>query len=154
MSFFKNVEVESETKTTRWINDDIRPIEAGRRTWTYWTFSNYCMSHHHGIIQRLTLASGVLINSNISTYLTGSSLIALGLTWWEAIICKCPYENNNPKTDSYSDCHWQYSCYLVRRTQFSSGCILPYWFPCREQICLGNVWQRFRDLESYPSLSW
>lgn len=29
---------------------------------------------------------GVLINSNISTYITGSSLIALGLTWWQAVI--------------------------------------------------------------------
>ena len=31
---------------------------------------------------------GILINSNISTYLTGSSLIALGLTWWQALICQ------------------------------------------------------------------
>lgn len=31
--------------------------------------------------------SGVLVNSNISTYITGSSLIALGLSWWQAIIC-------------------------------------------------------------------
>lgn len=29
----------------------------------------------------------LLINSNIATYLTGSSLIPLGLTWWQAIIC-------------------------------------------------------------------
>lgn len=29
---------------------------------------------------------GILVNSNISTYMTGSSLIALGLTWWQAII--------------------------------------------------------------------
>jgi hypothetical protein len=37
-------------------------------------------------IYRLTGILGILINSNISTYLTGSSLIALGLTWWQAII--------------------------------------------------------------------
>jgi NCS1 family nucleobase:cation symporter-1 len=37
--------------------------------------------------QRLLLMFiGVLVNSNISTYMTGSSLIALGLTWWQAII--------------------------------------------------------------------
>lgn len=29
---------------------------------------------------------GVLTNTNITTYMTGSSLIALGLTWWQAII--------------------------------------------------------------------
>ncbi|PQE11482.1 Allantoin permease protein [Rutstroemia sp. NJR-2017a BBW] len=67
---FKRFEVQSETEITRWINDDIKPIEAGRRTWGFWTFNNYW----------------ILINSNISTYLTGSSLIALGLTWWQAII--------------------------------------------------------------------
>ncbi|CZR69975.1 related to uracil permease [Phialocephala subalpina] len=70
MSFMKRFEVDSETELTRWINDDIKPIEAGRRTWTFWTFHNYW----------------ILVNSNISTYLTGSSLIALGLTWWQAII--------------------------------------------------------------------
>lgn len=54
----------------RWINNDIKPIEARRRTWGFWTFHNFW----------------VLVNSNISSYMTGSSLIALGLTWWQAII--------------------------------------------------------------------
>ncbi|KAJ5980236.1 Allantoin permease [Penicillium waksmanii] len=54
----------------RWINNDIKPIEAERRTWGFWTFHNFW----------------VLINSNISSYMTGSSLIALGLTWWQAIL--------------------------------------------------------------------
>lgn len=39
---FKRFEVQSETEITRWINDDIKPIEAGRRTWGFWTFNNYC----------------------------------------------------------------------------------------------------------------
>lgn len=30
--------------------------------------------------------AGVLISSNISGYMTGSSLIALGLSWWQAIV--------------------------------------------------------------------
>jgi NCS1 family nucleobase:cation symporter-1 len=30
--------------------------------------------------------TGLLINCNIATYLTGSALIPLGLTWWQAII--------------------------------------------------------------------
>ncbi|KAJ5109997.1 Allantoin permease [Penicillium argentinense] len=64
------VEVEGGVVPDRWINNDIKPIEAGRRTWGLWTFHNFW----------------VLINSNISTYMTGSSLIALGLTWWQAII--------------------------------------------------------------------
>lgn len=44
MGFMKRFEVASETELTRWINDDIKPIEAGRRTWTFWTFHNYCES--------------------------------------------------------------------------------------------------------------
>ncbi|KAJ5887707.1 Allantoin permease [Penicillium taxi] len=54
----------------RWINNDIKPIEKDRRTWGFWTFHNYW----------------VLVNSNISTFMTGSSLVAMGMTWWESII--------------------------------------------------------------------
>ncbi|KAH7310666.1 NCS1 nucleoside transporter family protein [Stachybotrys elegans] len=52
------------------INEDLRPVEAGRRTWTWFTFHNYWL----------------LINCNIATFLTGSALIPLGLNWWQAII--------------------------------------------------------------------
>ncbi|KAK7900658.1 hypothetical protein LTR67_002942 [Exophiala xenobiotica] len=71
-ALIKKLEVpfEGETTPNRWINNDIKPIEKGRRTWTFWTFHNLW----------------VLTNTNISTYMTGSSLIALGLTWWQAII--------------------------------------------------------------------
>lgn len=31
---------------------------------------------------------GVLINCNTATFLTGSALIPLGLTWWQAVICE------------------------------------------------------------------
>lgn len=31
---------------------------------------------------------GLLINCSIATYLTGSALIPLGLTWWQATICE------------------------------------------------------------------
>ncbi|RDW93374.1 nucleobase cation symporter-1 family protein [Aspergillus mulundensis] len=55
---------------SRWINDDIRPVDAERRTWGFLTFHNFWL----------------LINCNISSYLTGSSLIPLGLTWWQAFI--------------------------------------------------------------------
>ncbi|OLN87315.1 Uracil permease 2 [Colletotrichum chlorophyti] len=54
-----------------WINDDIRPIESRRRTWGFLTFHNFWL----------------LVNCNITTYLTGSALIPLGLTWWQAFIC-------------------------------------------------------------------
>ncbi|KAK7936046.1 hypothetical protein PG985_001541 [Apiospora marii] len=72
-SWLKRLEVpqSSGTVLSRWINNDIRPIEAKRRTWVFSTFSN----------------SWLLTNINISTYLTGSALIPLGLTWWQAIIC-------------------------------------------------------------------
>lgn len=33
---------------------------------------------------------GLLINCNIATFLTGSALIPLGLTWWQAIISTRP----------------------------------------------------------------
>ncbi|KAL4911463.1 hypothetical protein BDW74DRAFT_184788 [Aspergillus multicolor] len=55
---------------SRWTNGDIRPVDAERRTWGFLTFHNFWL----------------LINCNISSYLTGSSLIPLGLTWWQAII--------------------------------------------------------------------
>ncbi|KAL7794421.1 permease for cytosine/purines, uracil, thiamine, allantoin domain-containing protein [Trichoderma ceciliae] len=55
---------------SQWINEDIRPVEAARRTWGFWTFHNYWL----------------LINCNIATFLTGSALIPLGLNWWQAII--------------------------------------------------------------------
>ncbi|KAJ5166291.1 Allantoin permease [Penicillium canariense] len=71
-AFLKRLEVDSDGGPVpdRWINNDIKPIEASRRTWGFWTFHNFW----------------VLVNSNISSFMTGSSLIALGLTWWQAII--------------------------------------------------------------------
>ena len=33
---------EGGTLPDRWINNDIKPIEAGRRTWGSWTFHTYC----------------------------------------------------------------------------------------------------------------
>lgn len=27
----------------RWMNNDIKPVEAGRRTWGFWTFHNFCI---------------------------------------------------------------------------------------------------------------
>ncbi|OIW25708.1 NCS1 nucleoside transporter family protein [Coniochaeta ligniaria NRRL 30616] len=70
-SWARKLEVPRTSEFNRWINYDIRPIEAARRTWGYLTFHNYWL----------------LVNTNISTYLTGSALIPLGLTWWQALIC-------------------------------------------------------------------
>ncbi|SPO07077.1 related to uracil permease [Cephalotrichum gorgonifer] len=66
-SLLKRIELPHGSK---WINEDIRPVESGRRTWTWLTFHNMWL----------------LINCNIATFLTGSALIPLGLTWWQAII--------------------------------------------------------------------
>ena len=30
------------TVPSRWINNDIRPIEKERRTWNFWAFHNLC----------------------------------------------------------------------------------------------------------------
>ncbi|KAL6863604.1 permease for cytosine/purines, uracil, thiamine, allantoin domain-containing protein [Trichoderma novae-zelandiae] len=54
---------------SQWINEDIRPTESARRTWTFWTFHSFWL----------------LINCNIATFLTGSALIPLGLNWWQAV---------------------------------------------------------------------
>ncbi|KAI0145283.1 permease for cytosine/purines, uracil, thiamine, allantoin-domain-containing protein [Xylariaceae sp. FL1272] len=70
MAWLEMLEVTRISRLSRWINYDIRPIEPGRRTWGYVSFHNYWL----------------LISMNISTYLTGSALIPLGLTWWQAII--------------------------------------------------------------------
>jgi NCS1 family nucleobase:cation symporter-1 len=76
-------------------NDDVRPIEKARRTWTFTSFHNFCTFQAMGcnsIFSILTLTFliilGVLINCNTATFLTGSALIPLGLTWWQAIICE------------------------------------------------------------------
>lgn len=44
-AFLKKLEIESEggPEPDRWINNDIKPIEEGRRTWGFWTFHNFCM---------------------------------------------------------------------------------------------------------------
>ncbi|UKZ57460.1 hypothetical protein TrVGV298_011317 [Trichoderma virens] len=55
---------------SQWINEDIRPVESARRTWSFWTFHNYWL----------------LVNCSVATFLTGSALIPLGLNWWQAII--------------------------------------------------------------------
>ncbi|KAK9776186.1 putative NCS1 nucleoside transporter family protein [Seiridium cardinale] len=54
-----------------WINEDVRPLEDARRTWTFISYHNFWL----------------LINCSIASYLTGSALIPLGLTWWQAVIC-------------------------------------------------------------------
>ncbi|KAH6648198.1 permease for cytosine/purines, uracil, thiamine, allantoin-domain-containing protein [Truncatella angustata] len=53
-------------------NNNIGPLEVERRTGNFLTFHN----------------SWLLCNCSIAAYLTGSALIPLGLTWWQAIICK------------------------------------------------------------------
>lgn len=96
MSLLKRLEVPHEGGTIPdpWINNDIKPVEAGRRKWGFWTFNYYCTNDIDSTSFSLEIRSltntafdlGVLINCNISTYMTGSSLIPLGLSWWQAII--------------------------------------------------------------------
>ncbi|KAI1205191.1 NCS1 nucleoside transporter family protein [Annulohypoxylon truncatum] len=70
VSWSERLQVAHTTPVCRWINYDIRPIEAARRTWGFMVFNNYWL----------------LVNFSIATYLTGSALIPLGLTWWQAIV--------------------------------------------------------------------
>ena len=69
----KRLEVphQEEAQADRWNNHDLKPVEAARRTW--------------GARQFVEL--WILVNMNISGYQTGSSLVASGLSWWQAVIC-------------------------------------------------------------------
>ncbi|OAA69741.1 NCS1 nucleoside transporter family protein [Cordyceps fumosorosea ARSEF 2679] len=56
---------------SQWINDDVRPVEKERRTWNLRSFHDLWL----------------VINCNTTTFITGSALIPLGLSWWQAVIC-------------------------------------------------------------------
>ncbi|KZT63321.1 putative allantoin permease [Daedalea quercina L-15889] len=69
----KKLEVpnQEEAQADRWNNHDLKPVEPARRTWG----------------PRAFIELWILVNMNISGYQTGSSLVADGLRWWQAIIC-------------------------------------------------------------------
>ncbi|KZT03757.1 NCS1 nucleoside transporter family protein [Laetiporus sulphureus 93-53] len=69
----KKLEVpnQGERAADRWHNHDLMPVEPARRTWG----------------PRQFIELWILVNMNISGYQTGSSLVADGLKWWQAIIC-------------------------------------------------------------------
>jgi len=71
--FMKQLEVpnQEQRQADRWHNHDLMPVEPARRTW--------------GARQFIEL--WILVNSNIAGYQTGSSLVASGLLWWQAVIC-------------------------------------------------------------------
>ncbi|CCL99590.1 uncharacterized protein FIBRA_01608 [Fibroporia radiculosa] len=72
-AILKRLEVpnQEERVADRWHNHDLMPVEPARRTW--------------GVRQFIEL--WILVNMSISGYQTGSSLVANGLLWWQAIIC-------------------------------------------------------------------
>lgn len=157
MGIFTRFEVASETETTRWINDDIKPIESERRSWGFWTFHNYCEQLFANTLSlTLTLTKkGILVNSNISTYLTGSSLIALGLTWWQAIIClQFILHIVILSLTEASDCCWESFGHRFHCSQLRTWCILSHRISRRQSLCLGDVRKQFRHMESYSSLTW
>ncbi|KGQ06715.1 Allantoin permease [Beauveria bassiana D1-5] len=59
------------SSVSKWINDDVRPVEKERRTWTLRSYHDFWL----------------VINCNTTTFITGSALIPLGLSWWQAVIC-------------------------------------------------------------------
>src|SRR5207245_4074006 len=60
----------SEVKDSPLYNEDLAPVPVARRTWTTY---NYC-------------ALWIGMAHNIPTYLLASSLILLGMAWYQAII--------------------------------------------------------------------
>lgn len=83
--------------------------------------------------------------------MTGSSLIALGLTWWQAIISLVVGQliatalvvlNSLPGAYYHCEKSSAVSWEEVALIDLLSG------IPCCESICLGDVWKCIRDLES------
>ncbi|EXJ83127.1 hypothetical protein A1O1_06746 [Capronia coronata CBS 617.96] len=66
----RTIELPEKEQGGRWRNEDISPVPPERQTW--------------GPVQFVEL--WFLINLNISSYQTGSSLLASGMTYWQAII--------------------------------------------------------------------
>ncbi|KKY24433.1 putative ncs1 nucleoside transporter [Phaeomoniella chlamydospora] len=66
----RKLELPESEYSDRWSNEDIRPVRPERQTW--------------GPLQYVEL--WFLVNLNMSSYQTGSSLLASGLTYWQAII--------------------------------------------------------------------
>ncbi|GAB7355110.1 hypothetical protein MBLNU459_g5687t3 [Dothideomycetes sp. NU459] len=70
LSSYLKVPSSSETTSNFWINDDIRPLPPHRRTWTRWGFVSFWA------INQIAL----------SNFQIGASLIAVGLSVWQAVI--------------------------------------------------------------------
>ena len=67
---FLHVPSSEKTSSSRFINDDIRPLPPWRRTWTTWAFISFWA------INQICLSNWQL----------GASLVAYGLSVWQAII--------------------------------------------------------------------
>lgn len=52
-------------------NDDLDPVPPGKRTWAAWNFVSFWVAD----------------TFNINTWMIASSMIQLGLSWWQAWIC-------------------------------------------------------------------
>ncbi|KAF4125453.1 nucleobase:cation symporter-1, NCS1 family [Geosmithia morbida] len=70
VKLLRKIELPQEEEADRWINEDIRPVPPQRQTW--------------GPIQYVEL--WFCVNLNMSSYQVGSSLLATGLNFWQAII--------------------------------------------------------------------
>ncbi|KAH7024575.1 permease for cytosine/purines, uracil, thiamine, allantoin-domain-containing protein [Microdochium trichocladiopsis] len=64
------LELPADQQINKWINDDLRPVPPERQTWDALQYAQLWF----------------LVNMNISTYQTGSSMLAAGLSWWQALI--------------------------------------------------------------------
>lgn len=67
---FLQVPTSEKTTSSVWINDDIRPLPPHRRTWTRWAYISFWA------INQICL----------SNWQIGSSLVAVGLSVWQAFI--------------------------------------------------------------------
>lgn len=75
------------------INEDLRPVLIDRREWKANNFWSLHVSRSSLICAfcgpDIDLSSWVATSFNVNTWMITSSMIQLGLSWWQACICVC-----------------------------------------------------------------
>lgn len=95
-----------------WTNEDMDPVKIENQTWTLWTWMAYWATD----------------TINLGTWETASSILAVGLSWREAIPVKAPkIPLKMPKLITYLDHRcWHILCCHSHGSQRCNWCETPY----------------------------
>ncbi|KXJ86068.1 permease for cytosine/purines, uracil, thiamine, allantoin-domain-containing protein [Microdochium bolleyi] len=118
------LELPAEEQINKWINDDLRPVPPERQTWDALQYGQLWF----------------LVNMNISTYQTGSSIIASGLAWWQALIAILVgnfLASSFAVLNSYSGATSHLGYPIVSRSVWG---MYGAYFPVLNRILLSVVW--------------